>query len=115
MVPRTAPGLARRGAAGENPPMVPTSVVIRAARRDELSALREIEVAAGALFADVGMTYVSEDSPLSIEELERCRSRGMAWVAADGLVERLVGRPVERQVERLVELMAARILRAPSS
>jgi hypothetical protein len=93
MVPRTAPGLARRGAAGENPSMAPTPVVIRAARPDELPALQEIEVAASALFAEVGMAYVSEDPPLSIEELEHYRSRGMAWVAADG--------PEERPEERL--------------
>jgi GNAT superfamily N-acetyltransferase len=88
MVPRTAPGLARRGAAVENPPMAPTPVVIRTARRDELVAVQEIEVAAGALFAEVGMAYVPEDPPPSIDELERYRRRETVWVAADELTDR---------------------------
>lgn len=60
-------------------------------------------MAAGALFADVGMAYVSEDPPLSIEELERYRSRGMAWVAADGLAERPAERPVAYLLADLVD------------
>ena len=60
-------------------------------------------MAAGALFADVGMSYVSEDPPLSIEELERYRSRGMAWVAAEPLAEQLLERLAEPPVEQLVE------------
>jgi GNAT superfamily N-acetyltransferase len=70
--------------------MAPTPVVIRPARRDELVAVQAIEVAAGALFAEVGMTSVSEDPPPSLEELDSYRSRGMAWVAADGPADRPV-------------------------
>ncbi len=102
MVPRTALGLARRGAGVENPPMAPTPVVIRAARRDELSALQDIEVAAAVLFADVGMAYIGEDPPLSIDELERYRSRGMAWVAAAGLPGGVAEEPAERPVAYLL-------------
>jgi GNAT superfamily N-acetyltransferase len=53
MVPRTAPGLARHGGGVDNPPMTVTPVAVRTARPDELAALQDIEVAAGALFADV--------------------------------------------------------------
>ncbi len=60
------------------------SVAIRAPRRDELAALVEIERAAGAMFAAVGMPEIARDDPGSPEELEPYRAGGRAWVALDG-------------------------------
>lgn len=60
---------------------------IREARADDLVRLQEIERAAGLCFHDVGMPEIAEDEPLSVEELDRYRSAGTAWVAAGGTDE----------------------------
>ncbi|MEY2455570.1 MAG: hypothetical protein QOK06_664 [Acidimicrobiaceae bacterium] len=45
------------------------SWMIRSPRPHELGSLREIETAAGALFAGVGLSDVAAHEPFSIEEL----------------------------------------------
>ena len=57
---------------------------IRAPRRDELEALVEIERAAGAAFAAIGMHEIARDDPGDVAELEAFRADGRAWVAVDG-------------------------------
>ncbi|MEV7520527.1 GNAT family N-acetyltransferase [Streptomyces sp. NPDC091371] len=57
---------------------------IRAARRDELTALQDIERAAGLCFRDIGMPEIADDEPLPVEELARYLTTGLAWVAVDG-------------------------------
>jgi len=54
---------------------------IRAARREDLNALRDIERAAGQRFRDFGLEAVAEDQPASIEELQGYAAEGRAWVA----------------------------------
>lgn len=49
----------------------------------ELDALREIERAAGALFADIGMQNIADDEPPSIEELTEYRRNGRVWVVLE--------------------------------
>lgn len=71
---------------------------IREARTEDLGALREIERAAGRLFADAGMTAVAEDEPPSLEVLERHRAAGRAWVAVNADDE-----PVAYLVAELVD------------
>ena len=56
---------------------------IRYPRTDELGRLREIEVAAGGLFASVGMDDISDHEPPPVEVFERYRRAGRAWVATD--------------------------------
>ena len=56
---------------------------IRAARPTELSALRDIERAAGEVFRDVGMPEIAEDEPLPIDVLAGYQRAGHAWVATD--------------------------------
>ena len=56
---------------------------VRPARADELAVLQEIEVAAGARFAEVGMTYISEHDPPPLDRLEHYRRVGRAWVSTD--------------------------------
>jgi GNAT superfamily N-acetyltransferase len=56
---------------------------IRRARADELGQLRDIEAAAGELFADVGMTSISEHGPPPVEVFERYWRDGRAWVSTD--------------------------------
>jgi GNAT superfamily N-acetyltransferase len=58
-------------------------ISIREARADELEALRDIESAAGALFAEVGMAFVAEEPPPPLELLRGHQRDGRAWVAAD--------------------------------
>lgn len=53
---------------------------IRPPRPDELHVLGEIEVAAGRAFLDVGMPEIAGDPPPSVEDLERYRAGGRAWV-----------------------------------
>ena len=45
--------------------------------------LGDIEVAAGRIFAEIGMVDVAEDEPLSAETLGEYQSAGRAWVATD--------------------------------
>lgn len=57
--------------------------MIRDARLDDIAALRDIERAAGRLFAEIGMVEIVDDEPLSEETLRGYQSRGRAWVAVD--------------------------------
>ena len=56
---------------------------IRAPRRDELQLLRDIEWAAGAIFADIGLAEVAADEPASVETLSEYNRGGRAWVITD--------------------------------
>ena len=55
--------------------------MIRAARREDLDALRDIERAAGQRFRHFGLDAVADDEPASIEELQDYAGAGRAWVA----------------------------------
>lgn len=57
--------------------------MIRPAREDDLPALRDIERAAGKVFADIGMVMVAEDEPPSLEALREFQRNGRAWVHTD--------------------------------
>lgn len=59
-------------------------MLIRAAHRDELPLLQDIERAAGECFRAIGMPEIADDEPLPLEELLGYRRAGLAWVAADG-------------------------------
>jgi len=56
---------------------------IRAPRADELETLRDIEWAAGTLFADIGMPEIAADEPAGVEVLAEYVHDGRAWVATD--------------------------------
>jgi GNAT superfamily N-acetyltransferase len=56
--------------------------VIRAARADDLAALRDIERVAGD-WAAIGMQAIADDEPPSVEELGEYQRDGRAWVYAD--------------------------------
>jgi len=60
---------------------------LRLARRDELPLLNEVERAAASLFRDVGLDFVAEVGPLSLDLLRSLQSKGRVWVGAapDGL------------------------------
>jgi GNAT superfamily N-acetyltransferase len=58
-------------------------VNIRTARPDELPLLQSLEVAAGVLFRDIGMTDVASHPPPSLEVFEHSRQAGRLWVTAD--------------------------------
>lgn len=76
---------------------------VRAARADDLERLREIEVEAGRLFAEVGMDSVAEDPPPSFAALEASRREGLLWVAVDE-EDRPVGYARARMVDDLGHL-----------
>ena len=71
---------------------------VRAARSDDLPRLQEIEVAAGALFADVGLPSVADDEPPSIPVLTRYQVGGRAWVSTDD-ADRPVGYALALEVD----------------
>nr|WP_202539151.1 GNAT family N-acetyltransferase [Streptomyces sp. SID8379] len=48
-----------------------------------MTRLQEIETAAGEIFRPLGMAAIADDEPPAVEELERYRAAGHAWVAAD--------------------------------
>ena len=56
---------------------------IRAARTSDLPRLREIEVAAGSPFRDLGMSSVADDPPPTLATLADYQARGCCWVAVD--------------------------------
>lgn len=56
---------------------------IRAARSDEVEALREIERAAGQRFAEVDMAAIAASEPMAGSALEAHRIAGGLWVAVD--------------------------------
>ncbi|AZP21237.1 N-acetyltransferase [Streptomyces aquilus] len=71
---------------------------IRPVAADELTALQDIERAAGTVFHAVGMTAIAEDEPFPVDVLEGYRSQGRAWVAVgdeDRPVGYLIGEPVD--------------------
>jgi GNAT superfamily N-acetyltransferase len=57
--------------------------MVRAARREDLLAVRELERAAGAAFRDLGMAAVADDEPLTISVLAAFQQDGRAWVITD--------------------------------
>ncbi|MFK4071809.1 GNAT family N-acetyltransferase [Streptomyces sp. NPDC029674] len=59
-------------------------MVIRPATAAEFPALQDIERAAGEPFRALGMAAIADDEPPAVEELERFRRAGRAWVAVDG-------------------------------
>jgi GNAT superfamily N-acetyltransferase len=54
--------------------------VIRPPRHDELERLRDIERAAGRLFAAIGMADIAADEPMPAAVLDTYRKAGWAWV-----------------------------------
>ena len=70
--------------------MTAASYVIRAARRDELDALVEIERAAAEMFRAIGIDVVADDDPGSVEELLPYVEGERAFVAVDA-ADRPVG------------------------
>ncbi|MFI1279525.1 GNAT family N-acetyltransferase [Streptomyces sp. NPDC020858] len=59
-------------------------MAIRAVRPDELTALQDVERAAGRCFRDIGMPEIADDEPLTTGELARYQRARLAWVAVDG-------------------------------
>ncbi|MCU7729732.1 GNAT family N-acetyltransferase [Actinoplanes sp. KI2] len=54
--------------------------MIRPARDEDAASLVAIEEAAGRIFADVGMDFVAQDDPGTVEELLPYVRDGRAWV-----------------------------------
>lgn len=57
--------------------------IIRYARANELAALQHVELAAGGLFAEIGLNRVAEDDPLPLDFLWAQQRLGLVWAAAD--------------------------------
>jgi GNAT superfamily N-acetyltransferase len=66
-----------------SPPTPLPEPIIRAAAPNDFDTIRDIERAAGQLFAEIGMDEIANDEPPSLEELGEYRDRGHAWVLAD--------------------------------
>jgi len=56
-------------------------IAIGLARPDELAALREVERAAGELFAGWKVAQDTDPEPTDLEDLEKACSEGLLWVA----------------------------------
>lgn len=61
----------------------PAAPVIRTARARDLPVLRDVERAAGQLFADIGMVAIAADEPEPLPTLGEYQRDGRAWVAVD--------------------------------
>lgn len=71
---------------------------IRAVHPGELTALQDIERAAGVWFREIGMVEIADDEPPPVEELARYVRAGLAWVADDE-----AGRPVAYLIAEWVD------------
>ncbi|WAL98686.1 GNAT family N-acetyltransferase [Streptomyces sp. Je 1-369] len=58
-------------------------MLIRPVAAAELPTLQDIERAAGEPFRSLGMAEIADDEPPTVEELDRYRRAGHAWVAVD--------------------------------
>ncbi|MBX3502469.1 MAG: GNAT family N-acetyltransferase [Alphaproteobacteria bacterium] len=76
-------------------------MIIRAARRQELPAIRQIENVADEIFRRVAMPWVLPMTPADPALLEDARRGGRLWVAADA-----VNRPVGFALLRTLDGMA---------
>lgn len=54
--------------------------LVRAARDEDLPALREIERTAGQRYREFGLDHVADDEPASVEVLAGYADGGRAWV-----------------------------------
>jgi GNAT superfamily N-acetyltransferase len=59
------------------------SVSVRGVRPGDVSRLQAIQMAAGDVFRDVGMSTVADSPPLPATSLSGYRKAGRAWVAVD--------------------------------
>jgi ribosomal protein S18 acetylase RimI-like enzyme len=59
---------------------VTTALSIREVREEDFPALWDIERSAGGPFAEIGMTFVAEDQPPSVELLREFAEDGRCWV-----------------------------------
>lgn len=66
-----------------SPPTPLPEPLIRPATPNDFDVLREVERAAGQLFAEIGMEEIANDEPPSFEALRDYAGRGHAWVLAD--------------------------------
>ena len=76
---------------------------VRLAQVEDLPRLQEIEVAAGALFATIGMTAVADDPPPPLDVLAAHQAAGTAWVSVDD-GDRPVGYALGLEVDGLGHL-----------
>jgi GNAT superfamily N-acetyltransferase len=56
---------------------------VRPSLSAECSRLREIEGLAGEAFRSIGMEWIADSDPMSVEVLEDYARRGRSWVAVD--------------------------------
>lgn len=70
--------------------MVIMSDAMRGASVRDLERLREIEVAAGRCFTDVGMPEIAADEPFSVAELARYQSDGRCLVIGEPAIAYLI-------------------------
>lgn len=77
--------------------MTSADPALRPARPDDLEDLRDLEIAAGAPFRDLGMDAVADDAPPSTVVLAGALDRGGLWVLAEP------GRPVAYLVDDVVD------------
>ncbi|WP_070379271.1 GNAT family N-acetyltransferase [Rhodococcus sp. WMMA185] len=57
--------------------------MIRSAVSTDLTTIQDIEIAAGAVFRDIGMDAVADDPPFTLEELTEYLRTECVWVAVD--------------------------------
>src|SRR5689334_18785731 len=76
---------------------------IRLARADELEGLRDVELAAGMLFADIGLQEVAASDPLPFDFLQAQQRAGLVWVAADAS-DLVVGFAAASEIEEAIYL-----------
>lgn len=64
--------------------MLPPPYRIRKGRPADFESLQDVELAAGEMFADVGLGEATAGDATSIEDFTECEKTGLLWVAVDG-------------------------------
>ena len=73
-------------------------MIIRDARAAELQVLRDIDVATGQMFRDIGMPEIAEYDPWPLPDLEHARAAGLLWV-----IPGKAGQPVAFLIRSMVD------------
>ncbi len=83
-------------------------ISIRDARHDELESLRQIEIAAGQVFVEVGLPEIAAHDPFDIPTMAKYVDAGHAWVVAND--DTAVGYAIVDIVDGLVHLEQVSVL-----
>ena len=76
---------------------------VRRARPDELAAVRDVDIAAQALFRQTRHAWIADSAPEPLDAFVRSEDAGLLWVAVDG-DDKPIGQATFRDLDGLLHL-----------